>query len=124
MTAVATIIRCPKCQEMLSGASCSKCDCVERDCLRGQYSDGRCKRHADQWRYARMRELERVCLKGVRVRFRVGGEYLLGTAQSRVRIVKKDIPSRYRWPSVSVRLDGHTAIYELPAIEVEVAHGG
>lgn len=121
MTAVATITRCPKCQTDRAGARCPKCDCVVPHCLRGQYAEGRCKRHADEWRYARLRELERKCLKGVRVRYRVAGEYLPGTAQSRVRIVEKDIPSRYRWPSVSVRLDGHTAIYELPAIDVEVA---
>lgn len=121
MTAVATIIRCPKCQATLTSAQCPSCDCVEPSCLRGQYADGRCKRHADEWRYARMRELEQVCVKGVRVRYLVNREYLTGVAQSRVRIVEKDIPSRDRWPSVSVRLDGHTATYELPAIEVEVA---
>ena len=117
MTLLAT---CPKCRGQLRDGACPTC-CIDGHCLRAQYAGGRCKRHADEWRYARLRELERKCLKGVRVRYLVNGEWLPGTAQSRVRIVEKDVPSRDRWPSVSVRLDGHTATYELPAIDVEVA---
>lgn len=96
--------------------------CSSPNCLRPIYAEELCKRHRDEAHYARMRELERKCHKGVRVYVStMGDEYLEGVALSGVRIVWKPIPSRDRWPSVLVQVDGHQEAVEWPAIDVELA---
>jgi hypothetical protein len=121
-----TIPRCPKCRTVFGAGedACPIC-CIAPICLRGQYDeDGRCKRHADEHRYAKMRELEHHCRRGIRVRCLANHEWLAGTALSGVRLVPKDIPTRGRWPSVIVKLDGHHESVEWPAIDVELLHDG
>ena len=113
--------RCPKCRGYLAeGQECPIC-CVEGYCLRVRYVEGRCKRHADEHRYSKMRELEQVCREGTRVRCLGNHEWLTGVALSPVRIRWKPIPSRDRWPSVIVKLDGHIDPVEWPAMDVELA---
>lgn len=99
--------------------------CTERaHCLRAPYDDeGRCKKHADEHRYAMMRALERTCRRGTRVRCLANHEWMVGTAASSVRLVPRDgIPTRGRWPSVLVQLDGHQEPAEWPAIDVELLY--
>lgn len=112
--------QCPKCHGYAGGRECPRC-CIEPVCLRGQYEEGRCKRHADEHRYAKMRELERRCHIGTRVRCVANRQWLYGTAGSRVRLIEKGVPTRGRWPSVIVKLDGHFESVEWPAIDVELA---
>lgn len=97
--------------------------CSRPACLRSPYAEGLCKRHRDEEHYARMRELERKCHPGTRVRCRAGAElYMKGTARSSVRLVARDgLPGRDRWPTVMVQLDGHNETLEWRAIDVEVA---
>ncbi len=97
-------------------------ECAVRHCIRPPYDpDGRCKRHADEHRYAKMRELERRCHAGTSVRCVANHEWLYGVACSAVRLVPRDMPTRGRWPSVLVRIHGHLEAVEWPAIDVELA---
>lgn len=118
-----TLQACERCHVAFAGEKCLKCHCVDGHCIRPPYADGRCKRHTDEHRYAKMRELELACMKGVRVCCLVDGERLSGTAHSKVRLVPRPlIPTRGRWPSVLVRIDGHNELAEWPAINVELGH--
>jgi hypothetical protein len=114
--------QCPKCHGYLAdGVICGLC-CTHETCLRYQYIDGECKRHHDETRYALMRALERGCRRGTRVLCRAdGGAVLAGQALTPVRIVPRDIPSRERWPSVLVLVDGHNEPVEWRAMDVELA---
>jgi hypothetical protein len=95
-------------------------ECTEAHCIRPPYLFGRCKRHADAYRYARMRELERLCRTGMRVLVVAGAEMVPGVALSEVRLSPRPGLTRWRWPSVVVRLDGHFEATEWPAIDVEI----
>jgi hypothetical protein len=69
-----------------------------------------------------MRALERGCHRGTRVLCRADGDVVLeGQALSPVRIVPRNIPSRERWPSVLVLVDGHNDPVEWRAMDVELA---
>ena len=114
--------RCPKCRAFLAeGATCGLC-CVRGSCLRTAYIDGECKVHHDQTRYSLMRALERSCRRGTRVLCRAdGGVIFAAQALTPVRIIPKDIPTRERWPSVLVLVDGRTEPVEWRAMDVELA---
>jgi hypothetical protein len=113
--------RCSKCQAPIKGDTCPNCDCGRPGCIRQAYIDGECKRHHDETRYSLMRALERSCRRGTRVLCRAnGGAVLAAQALSEVRIVPRNIPSRERWPSVLVLVDGHQDPVEWRAMDVEL----